>query len=375
MKRKVNVMKKLLSLALAPIPALALLGACGGVITALAASNGQPAAEPAASQEAVADTANHPNCKGNVTEYAWADAFYAQDPAMFAAMFHENISQAAGTSPSVSFGAETVAGVFAWASSFYQYCDFHYQAQSGNRTFLEWELLTKNNMPMTGVTIITKNSDGKIISAVNGHRNLMEVMLFFEHFFKGPEGVGAVHLVHTAAVEQYGLDAKYERKEDGTFKAQGVTDAYIDAFATADMEEFKKIFADEVVLDGGYIVERMSGQDNVAACLAEVANFYEHCIFTVQANTGNRTYLQYEGRLRNGMQVTDAFMVIVRDDNGMIIKVADNPVPLTISTILSAHLRESTDGILPKNYFYRDTLFAEAVEKYGIEGVYGDFTQ
>ena len=326
------------------------------------------------SSEAVADTANHPNCKGNVTEYGWADAFAANDPTKFSALFHPKVNQIAGTSPYLSFGAETVANTFGWASMFYKYCDFTHQAVAGNRTFLEWELETMNKMPMTGVTVLTRNNDGKIITTENGHRNLMEIMVFLEHFVRGPEGVGTVHMIHLGALQEYGLDAKYVRKDDGVFKAQGVTDKYPDAFAAATSEKFAELLAEDVTLSGGYVVETMSGRDNVARSLAEIAKFYEHCIFTVQAVSGNRTYLLYEGRLLNDLPVVSGFLILVRDQNGKITEVMDTAVPIMANTLLSAHLSEATKGSGLEKYFYRDTLFAEAVEKYGLENVYGEYT-
>jgi len=357
-------MKKNLGLVLILMIGLTLLTAC--------ADTGAPA--PSESVEP-ASSADHPNCKGNVTEYGWADAFAAQDPAMFAPLFHESISQGAGTTPSVTFGAETVSNIFGWASKFYQYCDFTYQAVSGNRTFLEWELMTNNEMYMTGMTILTKDADGKVVSAINGHRNLLEVMIFLEHFYEGPEGVGTVQYVHQAALEQYGLEAKYVRKPDGVLKVQGVDDAYIDAFAIGTAESFKEIFAEDVTLSGGYMVETLQGKENVANCLESVANFYEHCIFTFQAEYDNRIYLQYEGRLANEFPIGDGFIVLVRDDTGKIIEVMDNPLPLTANTILSAYLREATKGVVPEKYFYHEGLFAESVEKYGLENVYGENTR
>lgn len=385
-------MKKLLSLTLALAMTLTLLAGCGGTAAPTQAPATQapatqapatqaPVADPVPAAETketqapeMADTANHPNCLGNVTEYAWADAFYAQDPSAFELMFDENISQAAGTTPGVTFGAKTVSAIFGWASQFYEYCNFIHQAKQGNRTFLEWELLTHNGMFMTGMTILTKDESGKVVGAVNAHRNLMEIVIFLEHFFQGPEDIGSVYTVHEAALAQYGIEAKYVRKPDGTIRGRGVDDGYIDAFETARVSDFKAILADDVVFSGGYVTENMTGADDVAATLAAMAGYYEHCVFTVQANEDNRTYIQYEGRLLNQMMVPDGFIVIVRDDNGKITEVMDNPMPITVNTVLSTYLREATDGEVSARYFYRDSLFVEAVEKYGLEGVYGEST-
>lgn|GEM_PF-2518939 len=383
-------MKKHISIILSLILALTLLGGCSNSspsstgsasseapppsTTEPSAAASEPAPTTASPETEMADTAAHPNCKGNVTEYPWADAFASQDPAQFEAIFHESISQAAGTTPGVTFGAKTVSAIFGWASQFYEYCDFTHQAKAGNRTFLEWELMTNNNMYMTGMTIITKDSDGKVISAINAHRNLMEVTIFLDHFFQGPEGIGALYTVHTAALEQYGLEPKYVRKPDGTIKGQGVDDVYIDAFASASAQEFKKLLANDVTLTGGYIVEPMSGADDIAQTMAAVSGYYEHCVFTVQASHENRTYIQYEGRLLNQQMVPDGFIVLVRNDQGEITEIMDHPMPVTVCTMLSTYLREATAGTVSDKYFYRDTLFAEAVEKYGLDKVYGEST-
>tara|TARA_B100000446_G_scaffold82077_2_gene77466 strand:+ start:238 stop:1317 length:1080 start_codon:yes stop_codon:yes gene_type:complete len=320
---------------------------------------------------------NRPNCFGDFHEYAWADAFYNQDSKQFLAMFHADVTQSASTSPYVNFGRDEVATTFGWASNFYQRCDFIYQASTDSLEFLEWELTTANNMLMTGMTVLTKDDQGKVIKVFNGHRNLMETVIFPDHFVKGPKGKGIVSLFHKKAVKKYGLELRYPRNPAGFNAVASVSEApYVNALRLASTKSFFDILADDVILSSSYVVDTVVGREAVSECLQLMASFYEHCTFTAQANYNNRTYLLYNGRLRNGLVVSDGFLILVRDDQGKITEVLDNPIPLHAGTLISAYLaKHHADKSFAEDFFYSDKLFQKAVDKYSLNGVHGKETR
>lgn len=319
----------------------------------------------------------HPNCFGNVTNYAWADAFAEQKLERFLELFNEKCSQTASASPFITHGVYDIASTFGWASEFYKWCNFTHQATSQNRCFLEWELETLNGMHMTGMTVHTYDENGKIIDVFNGHRNLGETMIFCEHFIKGPQATGIIYPIHWNTVRKYGLEPKFERNPEGVMRVEGVTESdYINAFRKGTSEAFKAVLSENVSLSGSYVTETLHGIDDVSACLAAVADFYEHCIFTTQAACGNRTYLLYKGRLRNELVISDGFLVLVHDESGKISEVLDNPIPLFSGTVISAYLAKVTaQTITSGKYFYRKTLYKEMKKKYGLDHVFGEKTK
>lgn len=321
--------------------------------------------------------ADHPNCFGNVSEYRWADAFYNKDVTAFLDIFHPDVTQSASTSPFINFGSQEVSSTFAWASAFYKRCDFMNQASAGPLTFLEFDLTTANDMHMTGMTVLTKDAEGKVIKVFNGHRNLSEVVIFVEHFVKGQRNRGIVSLFHKKALKKYGLEHRYPRHPSAIAAVNGVAETgYIDAFRSGLKARFEEICDSAVALSSSYVSTTVTGKENVATCLTLLSNFYEHCIFTAQANHQNRTYLLYKGMLRNGLAVSDGFLILVRNEMGKIVEVLDNPIPLHAGTLISAYLaRNWPDQAFAHQYFYNDPLFRKSVKHYSLTDVYGSKTR
>lgn len=319
----------------------------------------------------------HPNCLNNVSEYEWTDAFYNRDLDKFTGIFDPNVTQSASTSPYTNFGVEEVADTFKWASDFYERCDFTYQASSELVEFLEFDLTTVSNMHMTGMTVLTKDINGKVVKVFNGHRNLMETVLFAEHFVKGPKNRGIVSLFHDRAIKKYGLELRYPRNPIGVTSAIGVTEeGYIQAFQQGNKQSFVDICDDKVRLSSNYLVNTIKGVQRVSECLEVMVSFYEQCIFTTQAEYQNRTYLLYTGRLRNGFNVSDGFLILVRDEQGKIVEILDNPIPMHAGTLISSYCaKHHNDSSFAEEYFYSEQLYKRAVQKYSLDKVYGKYTQ
>ena len=319
----------------------------------------------------------HPNCFGNVNYYEWTDAFYHKDFTSFFNIFDSEVTQSASTSPFVFFGSNQVAETFTWASDFYQRCDFLHQASSPSLMFLEFDLTTLNGMHMTGMTVLTKNDSGKVIKVFNGHRNLTETVIFTEHFVRGRKNKGIVSMFHNKAMKKYGLTLKYPRNVVNINATIDVSEKeYIDAFKCASEGAFRAILDSSVKLSASYVTKTITGQDKVSQVLSKMSGFYEHCLFISQANHENRTYLLYQGNLRNDLKVSDGFLILVRNKSGKIVEVLDNPIPMHAGTIISSYLAGcfSHDSFF-KPFFYSEHLFKEAVTKYSLENVYGSKTR
>lgn len=137
----------------------------------------------------MANAVNGENRKGNVTEEKWSNAFASQDSQEFENMFAEDVVLVASSMVKPVVGRKAVACCFGSASSYYEHCNFISQAVTGNRTFLEWELLTHHGMPMEGCTIIDRNEQGQIVKCAIHHRPLGEVLLFSNHLREATKGV------------------------------------------------------------------------------------------------------------------------------------------------------------------------------------------
>lgn len=340
-------------------------------------TTGETRTTPMGIEGLIAPDASHPNCYGNVSEYRWTDAFYNKDMEAFKDIFHPEVTQSASTSPYINFGRKEVSETFAWASKFYKRCDFTAQASANFVEFLEFDLTTANDMHMTGMTALTKNHEGKVIKVFNGHRNLTETVLFSEHFVKGPKGKGTVSLFHKKALKKYGLEHAYPRNPAGFNPTAEVAESeYIDAFRDGSCGAFASICDDDVLLSSSYVSQTIEGIDEVSSTMALVSNFYEHCVFTSYAEHENRSYLLYKGRLRNGMIVSDGFLILVRNSEGKITEILDNPIPMHAGTLISEYLaKHYPDRALAEQYFYNESLFQKAVERYSLENVYGEKTR
>jgi hypothetical protein len=69
-------------------------------------------------------------------------------------------------------GRDLVKVILATASNIYESLAFTHEADHGSRTYLEWEATAFGGLKMSGITVLTKNEDGKIARAAIHHRPL-----------------------------------------------------------------------------------------------------------------------------------------------------------------------------------------------------------
>lgn len=116
-----------------------------------------------------------------VDEAGWANAFASQDFKKFVELYDPNAVHFAAARGIPGCTPQAAAISTSTASQYYEYCNFVHQAQKGNRTWLEWDLLTRDGMNMQGCTLLTRNDDGKIVMSCIHHRPLGDLLLFSEH--------------------------------------------------------------------------------------------------------------------------------------------------------------------------------------------------
>jgi pimeloyl-ACP methyl ester carboxylesterase len=102
----------------------------------------------------------------------WTRAFEQKSAAAFADAFAADIVLEASVLAKPVVGAEQVKTVMGAASKIYEALEFTHEAMQGLRTYLEWEAQAFGGEKLCGITILTKNADGKIVRAAIHHRPL-----------------------------------------------------------------------------------------------------------------------------------------------------------------------------------------------------------
>jgi pimeloyl-ACP methyl ester carboxylesterase len=102
----------------------------------------------------------------------WTQAFADKTEAGFAEKFTEDVVLEASALHRPAEGRDLVKVILATASNIYESLAFTHEADHGSRTYLEWEATAFGGLKMSGITVLTKNEDGKIARAAIHHRPL-----------------------------------------------------------------------------------------------------------------------------------------------------------------------------------------------------------
>ncbi|MDB5859955.1 MAG: alpha/beta fold family hydrolase [Ramlibacter sp.] len=119
----------------------------------------------------------------------WTGAFAAKSPAAFAANFVADIVLEASVLAKPVAGFEQVKAVMGAASKIYEALEFTAEAADGQRTYLEWEAQAFGGQKLSGITILTRGDDGKIVRAAIHHRPLGAVLRFSSELARRLHGV------------------------------------------------------------------------------------------------------------------------------------------------------------------------------------------
>jgi SnoaL-like domain len=124
------------------------------------------------------DPGTQPNISAEVDPQGWTRAFAAKSADAFGDAFAEDVVLEATTLYRPVQGRALVKQVMEAGSSIYESLVFTRQAVNGPRTYLEWEATALGGLALHGITILTKDEDGKITHAAIHHRPLGGVLGF-----------------------------------------------------------------------------------------------------------------------------------------------------------------------------------------------------
>jgi len=108
----------------------------------------------------------------------WINAFASKSADDFGEAFHRDVVLEASVIRSPITGRENVKAVMSAASSIYESLEFTHQTVNGPRTYLEWQATAFSGLKIDGVTILTKDEAGQIVSAAIHHRPLDAALRF-----------------------------------------------------------------------------------------------------------------------------------------------------------------------------------------------------
>ncbi|MET7296647.1 alpha/beta hydrolase [Streptomyces griseoloalbus] len=108
----------------------------------------------------------------------WRKAFASKTAADFAAAFAEDIVLEASVLAGPITGRDQVKATMSAASRIYDSLQFVREATVGSRTYLEWEATAFAGLEIFGVTILTKDDEGRIAHVAIHHRPLGAALKF-----------------------------------------------------------------------------------------------------------------------------------------------------------------------------------------------------
>jgi hypothetical protein len=134
----------------------------------------------------------------------------------------------------------------------------------------------------------------------------------------------------------------------GSVKEQPWTDAFTQNAASA----FAAALAPDVRFIASALVRPIVGRDLVKTVMAGASAGYEHLVFTDQARTEKRTWLEWEARTYSGLELSGV-TVLTMNDNGEIAELSIHHRPLAMLLKFSAELGDRLIGKVDRSYFYQ----------------------
>ncbi len=113
-----------------------------------------------------------------VAPQGWTRAFAQKSTQAFGDAFAPDMVLEASILTRPVVGADQVKTVMGTASAIYELVTFTHQAREGSRDYLEWEARAFGGEVLHGITILTKNADGKVQRAAIHHRPLGMALKF-----------------------------------------------------------------------------------------------------------------------------------------------------------------------------------------------------
>jgi hypothetical protein len=134
--------------------------------------------------------------------------------------------------------------------------------------------------------------------------------------------------------------------------AKGVHEQlWTDAFASKSAERFGAAFADAVVLEGSALRRPVEGREQVMRVMGAASGIYDSLLFTHQASSGPRTYLEWAATAFGGLDLSGV-TVLTKDDSGQVVHAAIHHRPLGAALRFSAELQKRLSGVIEPGWFY-----------------------
>lgn len=108
----------------------------------------------------------------------WKGAFAQKSSTAFADAFDANVTLEAAILYKPVIGREHVKNVMEAASRIYEKLEFTEQSTGPGRQYLEWRAVAFGGIDMSGVTVITRNDEGRISNIAIHHRPLSSALKF-----------------------------------------------------------------------------------------------------------------------------------------------------------------------------------------------------
>jgi pimeloyl-ACP methyl ester carboxylesterase len=123
------------------------------------------------------------------------------------------------------------------------------------------------------------------------------------------------------------------------------------AFASRSATEFEEALADDVVLEASVLDRPIEGREQVMQVLAVASGIYDSLVFTHEASTGARTYVEWEATALGGVTMSGV-TVLTKNERGQITGARIHHRPLGAALRFSAELRERLDGAIDPAHFH-----------------------
>ena len=138
----------------------------------------------------------------------------------------------------------------------------------------------------------------------------------------------------------------------GTISAKGVRpQGWTTAFAEQSEKSFADTLAEDVTLEASGLAPPIVGRNRVKHVMGVGSKIYEAIAFTHQAESGARTYLEWQAKAFGGESLAGV-TVLTKDEKGLIVHAAIHHRPLAALLRFSAELRERLRGTIEPDHFF-----------------------
>jgi pimeloyl-ACP methyl ester carboxylesterase len=134
-----------------------------------------------------------------VAQQGWKAAFANRSAQAFSDAFAPDMVLDATVLTRPLVGRDAVKTVMGTASNIYESVTFTHEATNGARTYLEWTAAAFGGFELRGITILTKDDDGRIVRAAIHHRPLGAALRFSAELGKRLDGKIPPDYFHAAA--------------------------------------------------------------------------------------------------------------------------------------------------------------------------------